>query len=131
MLPDAGIAGPVASANAASATPKGGNQDHMVLAPPKTCLWGGKRYARNRVRVPGLTAVSQAIGCRKVPAYRPKPMKGGDAKSAFLSLGPSPRCRFIVRLATLQKHRAAASDHCRTFDFKVINESATAVRRTT
>ena len=46
---------------------------------------------RNRVRVPGLAAVSQAIGCRKAPAYRPMPLKGGDAKPVCLSLGPSPR----------------------------------------
>jgi hypothetical protein len=57
------------------------------------------RYARNCVNVPGLAAASQAIGYRKVPTYRLKPMKGGDAKSVFLRLGLHPGIVFIGRLA--------------------------------
>jgi hypothetical protein len=51
-----------------------------VLASPETCPEGGTRRARNRVNVPGLAAVSQAIGHRKVPTYRRKPSEGRDAK---------------------------------------------------
>lgn len=49
------------------------------------------RYVRNRVRVPGLAAASQATGSRKAPAYCLLAKRGGDAKPVFLSMGPSPR----------------------------------------
>jgi hypothetical protein len=94
MLPDAGIAGPVASANAASATPKGGNQDHMVIAPPKTCPWAGSATRDPATEFQAWQHQVRQPAHRKVPAYRLKPMKGGDAKSVFLRLGPSPRYRF-------------------------------------
>lgn len=41
MLPDAGIAGPVASANAALRGTFGCEKYHMVLAPPRICLRAG------------------------------------------------------------------------------------------
>lgn len=37
-------------------------------AAPRTCPFGGKRYARNCVNVRALAASSQAIGGRKAPA---------------------------------------------------------------
>lgn len=80
-----------AGANAASVTPQGVSKDHLVLAPPKTCPGGGKRYVRNRVRVPGLAAVSQAIGCRKAPTYCLFAKRGGSVKLVCLRSGPSPR----------------------------------------
>ena len=69
----------------------GCEKDQLVIAPPKTCPLGGKRYVRNRVRVQGLAAVSQAIGIRKVPACCLFAKRGDRAKSRFLRLGPSPR----------------------------------------
>jgi hypothetical protein len=83
MLPDAGIAGPVASANAASATPSG----------ERKTTWcerhHGPAYGRDALRE--IQREISASGYRKVSPYCRFTKKGDDAKLVFLSMGPSPR----------------------------------------